>query len=95
MDQSTNGMNPMPLRRDDRTDGATHHQVVQRTRQYIPSESTHSPYIKRLHDTLPQQFMDVGQQCVAQPPEAKKEGPGLFVVVLPNVAGDVYTATKQ
>lgn len=39
--------------------------------------------------------MQVGQECLAQAPEAGKEGPGLFVVILPNVAGDVYTATKQ
>jgi eukaryotic translation initiation factor 2C len=39
--------------------------------------------------------MQAGQECVARTPEADKEGPGLFIVILPNVAGDIYTGIKQ
>ncbi|KAF5361966.1 hypothetical protein D9756_002190 [Leucocoprinus leucothites] len=44
---------------------------------------------------IPDQFIQAGQECVAQEPGAHREGPGLFVVILPNVAGDVYIAIKH
>ncbi|KXN86194.1 Protein argonaute-3 [Leucoagaricus sp. SymC.cos] len=44
---------------------------------------------------IPDHFNQAGQECVAQAPEANKEGPGLFVVILPGVAGDIYTAIKH
>ncbi|KAF9454403.1 argonaute-like protein [Macrolepiota fuliginosa MF-IS2] len=44
---------------------------------------------------IPRQFMEAGQECLAQEPGAGKEGPGLFIVILPNTAGDVYVATKH
>lgn len=44
---------------------------------------------------LLQQFMEVGRECLAQAPEAGREGPGLFIVILPNIARGIYAAVKR
>ncbi|KAJ3552291.1 hypothetical protein NP233_g12914 [Leucocoprinus birnbaumii] len=56
-----------------------------------------SPVVKwcNAQGNVPDQFRQAGMECVARQPEANKEGPGLFIAVLPNVAGDVYTAIKH
>ncbi|KAF7770313.1 hypothetical protein Agabi119p4_6287 [Agaricus bisporus var. burnettii] len=44
---------------------------------------------------IAQQLLDAGRECVALSPHANQEGPGMFIVILPNVAGDVYLAVKH
>lgn len=52
-------------------------------------------YTASLDNISLQQLQGAGNECFNLPPLANEEGPVMFVIILPNVAGDIYLAVKQ